>query len=132
MHNQRTQSQCKALSMLLICLIVVTGLDIRAQQRTRSRRGTGTQKTSSQAHTLNDDAQREANKLLNMLFTKCGDSYYFYYYFYQPYGGTAVPLWVAEKPSDLRELKGVTIRLSPEQLSTADKLNGFEWSGNID
>lgn len=55
-----------------------------------------------------------------MFFTKCGDSYYFYEYEER-----------ARVIYGIEEWKGLTVDLLTDKVSTADRLNGTQWSGNI-
>lgn len=63
------------------------------------------------------EAERFANKYWDERLTKCGDT---------RLAHTLLP----NMPGiSIIEFKGVSVWVNPAQLSEADKLNGFEWSG---
>lgn len=121
----------RILTCIVAALMVPTALD-SAQQRTNSNQGKRPTRTAAPTRPPDDDPQSEAKVLLSSLFTKCGDGYYFYHYNWSYGLGAGNPIRVDEKPSYLTELRGVTYSLSPDKLTTADKLNGLEWMGALD
>jgi hypothetical protein len=68
--------------------------------------------------TIDDEAKAEADKFWATQITKCGDDYYRKLEFFK--GGES---WY--------ELKEPSVRVSPNVLTEAHRLNGLEWHGNI-
>lgn len=64
------------------------------------------------------EAERFANKYWGERLTKCGDTYLAH---------NVSPSFTPEFA--ITEYKDVSVWVNPNQLSEADKLNGFEWSG---
>jgi hypothetical protein len=67
---------------------------------------------------IDDEAKAEADKFWATQITRCGDDYYRKLEFFK--GGES---WY--------ELKDPSVRVSPNVLTEANRLNGLEWHGNI-
>lgn len=70
MSGERARPSCRVILGLTMCLLLANGLAVDAQRRSKLRRAVPTQRS------LQAQAQTEAEKLVPVLFTKCGDSYY--------------------------------------------------------
>jgi hypothetical protein len=114
-----------AVAGLIVSALLMNGLGAWAQRKTTSKRGAQTQRSSAKPQGVEAQANAEATKLFNMFFTKCGDSYYHYSYC----------CGLGEHPdpqyAQLQEWKGIAVRVASDKVTTADKLNGIQWSGNF-
>lgn len=70
------------------------------------------------ASPLNAEAQQQAEAFWNSQLTKCGDSFY-------------RKLQLKDGGIQYYEYKEPSVRLAPQQVTEADRLNGIEWQGLI-
>jgi hypothetical protein len=63
------------------------------------------------------EADEAAQRFIDKSFSKCGDSYL---------GSIPGRLWATYS-----QVKGLSVSTQPQDLSAADKLNGYEWIGQI-
>ncbi len=70
---------------------------------------------SSPSNSLSNEATREAQKLFDLCYSKCGDSFY-----------------KQEFHKQVFQYKDVTIEIRTDELSEANKMNGMVWRGRVE
>lgn len=112
MHNQRIRQCFKLLLSLIVCVLILSVMDGSAQRAKKAKRRGQTQRIASKSQGIRAEAEAEANKLVDIFLTRCGDSYYSYY------GG-------------IKEWSGLHLLVDHKPPSQADKLNGIEWNAMV-